>query len=186
MSEIAIADVELTIVGNQDAKVAIATIGDWSAIGVSKRDPEDKPNEAIGEALAAGRAIRQLGRKILSDTNKEIRQEAYAAQQQKIAQARTKVEKAWAEYYFANPVVTVIDGPPAPPSDQLVTVKPVDPEIERLLAEEEEIERKVKAAHETPKGQDDDLPVQGFANIHEFFAFIDSLGEIKEIDLDED
>jgi len=47
--------------------------------------------------------------------------------------------------------VTVIDGPPAPPSEDLQSSVPLlqeaDPEIEKLLEEEEAIERAVVEEH---------------------------------------
>lgn len=106
----------VTVTGDDTAKVAEATtiFNDRyvSAIGVSKRDPSDRPNETIGTNLAVGRAVRQLGRKILAETNADIRKAAHAAERQRQAHEETvsrKIKNDWRQ----NPV-TVIEGAPAP------------------------------------------------------------------------
>lgn len=37
----------------------------WRGTGVSKRHPTDKPNDQVGKTLALGRALQDLGSKVL-------------------------------------------------------------------------------------------------------------------------
>lgn len=172
-----LSEVELIFIGNNDVTAVVANIGPYLAVGTSRRDPADKADPVIGANLAAGRAIRQLGRHILSETNKAIRQAAYAAERQREAQALVADRKeralddrlgSYSAETLAAPV-TVIDGPPAPPIEHLPLVQEADPEIEKLLEEEEAIERSVHAINE-PDGQDDDARI--FTSEEEFYDFL--------------
>jgi hypothetical protein len=74
-----------------------AVVDDWDtyeAIGVSKRDPRDKPNKSIAAKLALGRAIRQLGRDILHDGHAEVAQADAVRASQEAASAAGRERKA--------------------------------------------------------------------------------------------
>ena len=51
---------------------------------------------------------------------------------------------------------TQVEGTPTRPEEATPLVKEADPELERLLAEEEEIERRTRQHHEAPKFHGDE------------------------------
>lgn len=62
----------------------------YETVESSKKDERDKANSEIGIKLAAGRAIRQLGRNILRDANDLVRQQEHARLTAEIAKKKRK------------------------------------------------------------------------------------------------
>lgn len=74
-----------------------AVIDNWDvyeAVGISKRDPRDKPDQSIASKLAFGRAVRQLGRDILHDGHAEVAKADAIRASQEAASAAGRERKA--------------------------------------------------------------------------------------------
>jgi hypothetical protein len=91
------AAVGIQLIGDEDATVvkASAWIGDdyYESVGSARRDPRDIPNASIGLNLAVGRAIRQLGRDILSDGQERVREADEFSKRQAEAGAEARKRK---------------------------------------------------------------------------------------------
>jgi hypothetical protein len=88
--------IDVTHIGDDDA-VAVKAVADilvdgegtyYEAVGTSKRDKHDPADHAIGVKLAAGRAIRDLGRQIHRDAQELVRRQSDKAAEQKKAQEK--------------------------------------------------------------------------------------------------
>jgi len=70
----------------------------------SKKDDKDRANAEIGIKLAAGRAIRQLGRNILRDANDLVRKQEHARLTAEIAKKEKKKASAARAAEYKKPV----------------------------------------------------------------------------------
>lgn len=62
--------------GDKVTTVVVTGLDGRTGVGTARRDPIDRPIPGLGLKLATGRALRDLGRKLLHDANTEVRRQS--------------------------------------------------------------------------------------------------------------
>lgn len=81
---------------NDDYASVEITLNDRTVEGHAKRDPHDKPDQALGLTLATGRALRKMGGQLINEANQAVAaaDKARRAEEAKKHQARADQRKA--------------------------------------------------------------------------------------------